>query len=61
MAHAETERGPWSTKRALEDLEFFRTTFHKLLLNFTWSVNRKDRLGKNVFERPVILWNVIAV
>ena len=24
--------------------------FHKLLLNFTWWVNRKDRSGKNVFE-----------
>ena len=61
MAYAETERGPWSTKRARVDLEFLRTTFYKLLLNFTWSVNRKDRLGKNVFGRPVILWNVIAV
>jgi hypothetical protein len=25
-------------------------TFNKLLLNFTWWVNRKDRFGKNVFE-----------
>ena len=24
--------------------------FHKLLLNFTWWVNRKDRTGNNVFE-----------
>ena len=24
--------------------------FHKLLLNFTWWVNRKDRAGRNVFE-----------
>ena len=24
--------------------------FHKLLLNFTWWVNRKDRAGNNVFE-----------
>ena len=24
--------------------------FNKLLLNFTWWVNRKDRFGKNVFE-----------
>jgi hypothetical protein len=24
--------------------------FHKLLLNFTWWVNRKDRTGRNVFE-----------
>ncbi len=32
------------------DLDFLRTTFNKLLLNFTWWVNRKDRFGKNVFE-----------
>jgi hypothetical protein len=41
------------TEQALRgetDVEFLRTTFHKLLLNFTWWVNRKDRFGKNVFE-----------
>ena len=27
-----------------------RSAFNKLLLNFTWWVNRKDRFGKNVFE-----------
>jgi hypothetical protein len=32
------------------DLEFLRATFRKLMLNFTWWVNRKDRFGKNVFE-----------
>ncbi|MES2919998.1 MAG: glucosidase [Verrucomicrobiota bacterium] len=32
------------------DLNFLRETFNKLLLNFTWWVNRKDRFGKNVFE-----------
>ena len=32
------------------DLEFLKSAFHKLLLNFTWWVNRKDRFGKNVFE-----------
>jgi hypothetical protein len=32
------------------DLEFLRATFNKLMLNFTWWVNRKDRFGKNVFE-----------
>ena len=36
--------------RGEPDLEFLRSTFDKLLLNFTWWVNRKDRLGKNVFE-----------
>jgi Glycosyl hydrolase family 63 C-terminal domain len=32
------------------DVNFLKSTFNKLLLNFTWWVNRKDRFGKNVFE-----------
>jgi hypothetical protein len=32
------------------DVDFLKLAFHKLLLNFTWWVNRKDRFGKNVFE-----------
>jgi len=32
------------------DINFLRSTFNKLLLNFTWWINRKDRHGKNVFE-----------
>ena len=36
--------------RGETDLDFLRATFNKLLLNFTWCVNRKDRFGKNVFE-----------
>jgi hypothetical protein len=41
------------TEQALHgetDLDFLKSAFQKLLLNFTWWVNRKDRLGKNVFE-----------
>jgi hypothetical protein len=41
------------TEQALRgevDIDFLRSAFHKLLLNFTWWVNRKDRFGKNVFE-----------
>ena len=36
--------------RGTTDLNFLKETFHKLLLNFTWWVNRKDPGGKNVFE-----------
>ena len=36
--------------RGKTDLDFLRSAFNKLLLNFTWWVNRKDRFGKNVFE-----------
>jgi hypothetical protein len=32
------------------DLDFLKRAFAKLMLNFTWWVNRKDRFGKNVFE-----------
>jgi hypothetical protein len=32
------------------DFEFLRECFSKLLLNFGWWVNRKDRDGKNIFE-----------
>jgi hypothetical protein len=32
------------------DVDFLRWAFNKLMLNFTWWVNRKDRFGKNVFE-----------
>ena len=32
------------------DLEFLKRAFAKLILNFSWWVNRKDRFGKNVFE-----------
>ena len=32
------------------DMEWLKSCFQKLLLNFTWWVNRKDRSGRNVFE-----------
>ncbi len=32
------------------DTPFLETIFHKLLLNFTWWVNRKDAEGNNIFE-----------
>jgi hypothetical protein len=32
------------------DKEWLKNCFQKLLLNFTWWVNRKDRTGRNVFE-----------
>ena len=50
---------PWATlflyrtEQALRgegDIDFMKRAFGKLLANFTWWVNRKDRFGKNVFE-----------
>jgi len=32
------------------DRDFLQRVFHKLMLNFTWWVNRKDAQGRNVFQ-----------
>lgn len=32
------------------DLAFLERVFHKLMINFTWWVNRKDAEGRNVFQ-----------
>jgi hypothetical protein len=37
-------------RRGRGDIEWLERSFQKLLLNFTWWVNRKDRSGSNVFE-----------
>jgi hypothetical protein len=45
----------WAALRVFEidgsrDVDFLARVFHKLLINFTWWVNRKDSQGDNVFE-----------
>jgi hypothetical protein len=37
-------------KRGERDREFLESVFQKLLLNFTWWVNRKDAEGNNLFQ-----------
>jgi hypothetical protein len=37
-------------RRGVGDRAFLQHIFHKLLLNFTWWVNRKDAEGRNVFQ-----------
>ncbi len=37
-------------QRGEGDKDWLKSCFQKLLLNFTWWVNRKDRSGRNVFE-----------
>jgi hypothetical protein len=37
-------------RKGFGDVAFLEKIFHKLLLNFTWWVNRKDAEGNNVFE-----------
>jgi hypothetical protein len=50
---------PWACWRVYQidqklngqpDVEFLESCFHKLLMNFTWWVNRKDSQGNNIFE-----------
>ncbi|MDQ1540505.1 MAG: hypothetical protein QOH29_1231, partial [Actinomycetota bacterium] len=45
----------WAVLRVFEtsggdDFDFLERAFHKLLLNFTWWVNRVDRDGNNLFQ-----------
>jgi len=37
-------------RKGVGDRIFLERVFHKLLLNFTWWVNRKDAEGKNIFQ-----------
>ena len=37
-------------RRGRGDREFLKRIFHKLMLNFTWWVNRKDAEGMNIFQ-----------
>jgi hypothetical protein len=37
-------------RKGVGDRVFLERVFHKLLLNFTWWVNRKDTEGKNIFQ-----------
>ncbi|HKQ69061.1 MAG TPA: glucosidase [Polyangiaceae bacterium] len=37
-------------RRGVGDRNFLERIFHKLMLNFTWWVNRKDEKGRNVFQ-----------
>ena len=37
-------------RKGVGDRAFLERVFHKLLLNFTWWVNRKDAEGKNIFQ-----------
>jgi hypothetical protein len=43
------------------DREFLEKCFHKLLLNFTWWVNKVDRHGNNIFEGGFLGLDNIAV
>jgi len=40
----------WGSRTAEPDVDFLRRVFPKLLMNFTWWVNRKDPDGQNLFS-----------
>jgi len=43
----------YRTEQALHgegDIDFLERSFRKLMLNFSWWINRKDRFGRNLFE-----------
>jgi len=51
--HAWATLYQYRTEQAMRgegDVEFLKRAFGKLVINFTWWVNRKDRMGKSVFE-----------
>jgi hypothetical protein len=48
-------------RKGTGDRAFLEKVFHKLLLNFTWWVNRKDAEGNNVFEGGFLGFDNIGV
>ena len=51
------EQKYWDRK----DTDFLEKVFQKLLLNFTWWVNREDAEGKNIFEGGFLGMDNIAI
>ena len=49
-ALAGLSRSTASSNGGAGDLDFLERVFHKLMLNFTWWVNRKDAQGRNIFQ-----------
>jgi hypothetical protein len=37
-------------QKGVGDIAFLKRIFHKLIINFTWWINRKDTNGNNIFE-----------
>ena len=50
-----------SALTGVPDYGFLRRCFHKLLLNFTWWVNRKDATGRNIFAGGFLGLDNIAI
>lgn len=50
-----------SNRTGRKDRDFLEKMFHKLSMNFTWWVNRKDKEGRNIFEGGFLGLDNIAV
>jgi hypothetical protein len=50
MAAWEIYKQEKANNKGTGDLLFLEKVFHKLMLNFTWWVNRKDADGNNIFQ-----------
>src|SRR4026208_851836 len=50
LAGGAAPTGREKARRGRGDIDWLERSFQRLLLNFTWWVNRKDRSGSNVFE-----------
>ena len=48
-------------KHGKPDLYFLESVFQKLLLNFTWWVNRKDMNGNNIFGGGSLVWIILVL
>ena len=47
--------------RGVGDIRFLKKAFHRLLINFTWWVNKKDHQGNNIFEGGFLGLDNIAI
>jgi hypothetical protein len=56
LCYGRSSSGPTT----LPSFKQIRLSFRKLMLNFTWWVDRKDRFGKNVFEVVFLDWTTSA-
>ena len=48
----------WNNRLEVKDLDSLKGSFSKLMLNFIWWINRKDRFGKNLLKAGFSAWTI---